>query len=64
VKRPAYRRAIEWVAFNDGAGDPDALDPEVVSGLTTVVLLADLFEVEAEKVGRDVVRFRKAHVNE
>lgn len=50
------------VAFNDSAGDLDALDPEVVSGLTTVVLVADLFEVEPEKVGRDVVKFRKAHV--
>lgn len=59
MKRPSYKRAIEWIALNDGAGDDDALDAEVAGGLTTSVLIADLFEVESSKVGRDVAKLRK-----
>lgn len=58
MKRPSYKAAVAWLALNDGAGDDDACDPEMVSGLTTVILVADLFGVESSKVARDVVKFR------
>jgi hypothetical protein len=58
MKRPSYKAAIAWLALNDGPGDDEACDPEMVSGLTTVILVADLFGVEATKVAHDVVKFR------
>lgn len=59
MKRASYREAIAWIALNDSAGNDDALDPQVVSELITSVLVAELFDVPMEKVGEDVVRWRK-----
>lgn len=59
MKRASYRDAIEWIALNDSAGDDDATDPEVAGCLVTAVLVADLFDVSSEQVGRDIVRYRK-----
>lgn len=59
VKRASYKAAIAWVAENDSAADADSLDPVVVSELITAQLVADIFGVPPEKVGRDVVRYRK-----
>jgi hypothetical protein len=59
MKRPSYKRAIEWIALNDGAGDDDALDTEAVGNLVSSVLVADIFEVDSDKVGQDVVKLRK-----
>ena len=59
MKRATYRYAVDWIAENDSAGDDNALDPEVVSELITAQLVADLFDVPPEKVGRDVVRYRE-----
>lgn len=59
MKRASYRYAIDWVAQNDSGGDPDAMNPEVVKDLVTAVLVADLFDVPSEKVGRDIVRRRQ-----
>jgi len=61
AKRASYKAAIAWVAEYDSAGDADSLDPEVVSELITAQLVADLFDVPPEKVGRDIVRYRKKH---
>jgi len=61
MKRASYRYAVAWIAENDSAGDDNALDPEVVSELITAQLVADLFDVPPEKVGRDIVRYRKKH---
>jgi hypothetical protein len=60
VKRASYRDAIDWIAQNDSAGDADALDEDVVSGYVTSVLVADLFDVAAQRVGADVVKRRQA----
>lgn len=60
MKRASYRNAIEWIARNDSAGDDDADDPEVAASLVSSVLVADIFDVETERVGRDVVRRRAA----
>lgn len=61
MKRASYRDAIDFIAYNDGPGDADALDAEIVGGLTTSVLVGQIFGVYADKVGRDVVRYRRKH---
>lgn len=61
MKRASYRDAIAWIALNDSGGDDDALDELAVGSLVSSVLIADLFDVPQEKVGRDVVRYRKKH---
>ena len=61
MKRASYRHAIAWVAENDSGAEDTALDPSVVSELITAVLVADLFDVEPARVGRDIVKYRKAH---
>jgi hypothetical protein len=58
MKRANYRDAIAWIACNDDAGEPDALNLETVHGYISVCLIADLFGVERERVARDVVRYR------
>lgn len=57
-----YRRGIEWIAFNDNAGDVDAFDPEVVSGHLSVVMLADITNHDAMTVAKAVVRHRKLYL--
>jgi len=57
-RRASYRYAVAWIAENDSAADSDSLDPVAVSELITAQLVADLFNVPAEKVGRDIVRYR------
>jgi hypothetical protein len=59
MKPARYREAIEWIAENDSAGDDDALDAAVVGYLVTSLLVADLFDVDEDKVGADVVRCRE-----
>lgn len=59
AKRASYRDAVDWIAQNDGSGDPDALDPEAAAALTTATLIADIFGVPRDKVGADIVRRRK-----
>jgi hypothetical protein len=56
VKRASYREGVAWIAFND---DPENLNPEEVAYYISSLLLSDLFDVEPERVGRDVVRKRK-----
>jgi hypothetical protein len=59
MKRASYKDAIDWIAYYDSAGiGPDSLDETLVSELITSTLIADIFDVPPEKVGRDVVRRR------
>lgn len=58
MKRASYRAAIAWIADNDGDGDYERLEPEHVSFLISSVLVADLFDVDPERVGRDVIAYR------
>jgi hypothetical protein len=60
MKRASYRDAIAWVALMDSAGDDDALNEETAGGLITAALVADIFDVDSAKVGKDVVRVRRA----
>lgn len=57
TRRPSYAEAIEIVAAND---EPLDLDPESVSGLASVLLIAWLWGAEPVDVARDVVAFREA----
>lgn len=59
MNRASYREAIRWIAVNDSAADDTANDPQTVSELVSSVLIADLFDVDSLKVGKDVVRARK-----
>jgi hypothetical protein len=56
MRRASYRAGVRWIAEND---EPDSMEPGDVSYFVSSLLLADLFEVEPERVGRDVVRQRK-----
>lgn len=60
-ERASYGFAIAWAAENDSAVDGDSLDPVAASELITARLVADLFDVPTEKVGRDIVRYREKH---
>ena len=56
MKRASYRHGIAWIAEND---EPEDFDECVVARQISVVLVADLFDVDPDRVARDVVRFRK-----
>jgi hypothetical protein len=58
MRRASYREAIDWIAQNDSPADIGANDPERVGELVSCVLIASIFGVEPERVGRDVVRCR------
>ena len=59
MKRASYREAIAWIAMNDSAGDDDALDPKAAGSLITSCLVADIFGIDQDKVGADVVKYRR-----
>lgn len=59
MKRPSYKKAIAWVAMNDSAADDGALDPAVTQELVSAVLIAEVFDVPTDKVGRDIVAYRQ-----
>lgn len=55
----AYLDAVDWIAQHDSAGEDDALEPNIVSELVTASLVAQVFEIDSEIVGRDIVLRRK-----
>ncbi len=63
MKRASYRDAIDWIAQNDSVMDDGADDPHTVGELVSSALVADIFGIEPDKVGRDVVRRRAALAN-
>lgn len=60
MKRASYKEAIAWVAMNDETAD---MNPESVKFFITSLLIADIFDVEEDKVGKDIVRFRKKNMD-
>lgn len=58
MKRAGYRHAVQWIALNDGAGDADATNVNAVRSQISVLLIADIFEVEPVRVAEDVVKYR------
>jgi hypothetical protein len=61
MKRASYRNAVAWIALND---ETTEIDPQEIRGFISVVLVADLFDVDALKVASDVVRYRMKQCNE
>jgi hypothetical protein len=59
MKRASYRKAVIWIALNDGSGDSWALEVGEVANQLTVVLVADLFGISADRVASDVVSYRQ-----
>jgi hypothetical protein len=57
----SYRKGVEWIALNDDAGSDSATSVIAVRSYISVMLLADLFGVEVDKVARAVVRYRRTH---
>lgn len=57
-RRLSYQQGVMWIALNDAAGDPDALESVAVSQMISVCLLADLSGRDALSVANDVVRMR------
>lgn len=58
MKYPSYKAAIAWVANNESPADDGNNNPYIVSELVSSCLVADLFEVDVLKVGRDVCKMR------
>ena len=58
MKRASYREAVAWIARND---EGSATDVDVIAAFVSVLLIADLFGTEADRIARDVVRYRKKH---
>jgi hypothetical protein len=58
MRRASFRAGVAWIAMND---EPSMAEVEQVAELISVMLLADLFEVEPERVARDVIRYRRKH---
>ena len=57
----SYRRAIEFIAREDSAGDGNALIPDEVQWLITAQLVAGIFGKDCAAVGADIVRYRRTH---
>lgn len=53
MKRASYREAISWIALNDDT-EWTAEDEKIPS--VSAVLVADLFDVEVDRVTRDIIR--------
>lgn len=50
-----YKEAVQWIAYND---EPSETDPNAMSGLISVVMVADLWDKDAGDVAREVVAIR------
>ena len=57
MKRASYREGVAWIAMNDETGSGHSA--EDIAGYVSTLLLADLFNVEPEKVASDVASFRR-----
>lgn len=58
-----YKEAVTWIALEDGPGDtPAGMDFKeafsVVDGNLTVVMVADLWDMNQKKVAVDVLKAR------
>lgn len=58
LKRASYREGVEIIALNDEALE---MDPVRMVGMATVLLLAELFGTQQERVAADVIKYRKRY---
>ena len=56
TKSLKYVRGVAWIAQNDEPGNPGTRDE--IAGYVSVMLLADVFDVAAATVARDVIEWR------
>ena len=56
TKRASYREAVQWIAVNDEPGEKDV---EVMQGMISVCLVADIFGADQAVVAKDVMRARE-----
>lgn len=61
MKRASYREGVQWIAQNDECGEMSA---EVMAGMVSVNLLADLFGKEPAEVAAAVIRTRQKEAKE
>jgi len=54
-RRPNYKSAIEWIAFND---EPNQLNSQLVSEYISTQLIADICGMDAMEVATDIVNLR------
>ena len=52
MKRASYKDGIKWIAFND---EPEETEIPFVKYQISTMLLADLFQVDPEKVAIDII---------
>ncbi len=62
MKRASYRYGVSWIALNDDPGSIDAYQLDTVFNMISVCLLADLFGKDAEDVAKDVIAYRRKHM--
>ncbi len=60
TQRASLRTAVEWIAVNDEPSFRSMEDVEELSGLISVVLVADLWGLDAGDVAVEVIRYRQA----
>lgn len=57
LSKQDYDFGVAWIANNDNPGDKEGV--EQVQHYLTVLLLADLWGVDNDKVAADVIQYRK-----
>jgi hypothetical protein len=55
MRRASYRATVRWIADNDESAETDL---EVIKFLPSVLLIADVFGLDHDRVARDVLRLR------
>lgn len=55
---PSYKKAVEWIAMNEGARRADRMNPKVVSHYSSVYLVSEVWGKKRLQVAEDVVKFR------
>lgn len=55
MKRASYRHGVAWIAGNDEPGETNI---DAIRSQISVLMLADLFGIEPERVAKDVLRYR------
>ena len=53
MKRPSYREAIRWMAYND---DTEWVEDDEPFPSVTAAIIADLFDVDTDRVTADLRR--------
>jgi hypothetical protein len=66
VERGLYQKGLAWIAYERGGhnGTWPPRDPRQCCGWTCVRMLADLHDMRARDVARDLVEFYRQHEGE